>query len=580
MRKIPNASFRLLRHPVVTTMPGLFRMGASSKTKATAAVSLHPSYASQRAPYGGIEDIVETLNGDREALAQLVREHRVLKEAIERAPMPYCVYTEDDRLLATNEAYENLHPALRQMRDSLPPGGRILYPDLVREQIRGAIPGEMLEAEVDRRVKAQRFASGKPVERDYGDRGVFRVVKYGLASGGTAGLAFDITELKKRETDLISAKIAAEEANDQARIALATERTRKQQMKDFSQLGEWLQSCQSLNELFRIIECFMASIFTESSGELYVYSNSRDVLDGACQWNRNGAIQPHIHPDDCWALRRGRMMRFGSGIIDITCDHVHDLPEHGEGRDYMCIPIIAHGETVGMLHIRFGRESTADETVFEEAVLPFAIRCAEQISLAIANVKLRDELIDQSTKDPLTGLWNRRHLMNRCRHALADAAKTGDPVSVISLDADKFKSFNDRHGHDAGDRVLRHIAEAMQAIVDEGEVAARLGGEEFLVLLPGTSASEARDRAELLRQKIEALQIGYGDEILPRVTVSLGVASALGSIASPQSLIRSSDRALYAAKDAGRNRVISIDDVNAPKQESPPGRPPPKAVPS
>lgn len=156
--------------------------------------------------------------------------------------------------------------------------------------------------------------------------------------------------------------------------------------------------------------------------------------------------------------------------------------------------------------------------------------------------------------------------MNRCRYALTDAAKTGDPVLVISLDADKFKSFNDRHGHDAGDKVLRHFAETMQAIVDEGEVAARLGGEEFPVLLPGASASEAFDRAALLRQKIEALQIGYGDEILPRVTVSLGVASAVGSNANPQGLIRGSDRALYAAKDAGRNRVMSADDVNVRKQ--------------
>lgn len=566
MHKIPNASFRVVHHSGVKCPPRFVRMAASSKTKPVAAVSLHPSYAAQHVSNGGIEDMVETLINDREALAQLIQEHRVLKEAIERAPMPYCVYTEDDRLLATNKAYENLHPALPRMRKSLPPGARILYSDLVREQIRGTIPEELLEAEVDRRVKAQRFASGEPIEREYGERGIFRVVKYGLAAGGTAGLAFDITELKKRETDLVSAKVAAEEANDQARIALATERTRKQQMKDFSQLGEWLQSCQSLSELFRIVERFMASIFAGSSGELYVYSNSRDVLDGACQWNRNGAIQAHIHPDDCWALRRGRMMRFGSGIIDITCDHVHDLPEQGEGRDYMCIPIIAHGETVGMLHIRFGRESTEDEAVFEEAVLPFAIRCAEQISLAIANVKLRDELIDQSTKDPLTGLWNRRHLMNRCRHALADAAKTGEPVSVISLDADKFKSFNDRHGHDAGDKVLRHIAEAMQSVVDEREVAARLGGEEFLVLLPGISAEETRKRAELLREKIESLRIGYGDEILPRVTVSLGIASALGSNASPQSLIRASDRALYAAKDAGRNRVMSIDDVNAQEQ--------------
>lgn len=546
-------------------------MGVSSEKKPIAAIVPESIPFARAAAEGGTDEIVERLSHDRDALVQLVREHRILKEAIERAPTPYCVYTPDDRLLATNAAYENLHPALLKMRSTLLPGQRVLYADLVREQIKGTIPAAELETEVQKRVQSQRFASGETVERDYGDSGVYRVVKYRLASGGTAGVAFDVTELKKREADLLKAKTAAEEANDQASFALQTERTRKVQMRNLSQLGEWLQSCQSLPELFRVVECFMTRIFKDSSGELYVYSNSRDVLDGSCEWNRGGAIQAHIHPDDCWALRRGRMTRFGADEIGITCQHVMDISDESDDREYICIPIIAHGETVGLLHIRFSTETTDDQFLFEETVMPFAVRCAEQISLAIANVKLRDELMDQSTKDSLTGLWNRRHLMNQCRHALAEAERDKNPVSVIALDVDKFKSFNDVHGHDAGDTVLRHIGEVMQSIVEDGEIAARLGGEEFLVLLPRVSIEAARERAEVLREKIESLVIDYGDAALPRVTISAGVATGQpGQKTSPQDLIRASDKALYAAKDSGRNRVLTTAELEIALEESHP----------
>lgn len=537
-------------------------VGVSSKKSTIAAIVQETIPYARPTLDSGTDETVEWLSHDRQALAQFVQEHRILKEAIERAPTPYCVYTADDQLLATNTAYESLHPALPKLRQDLLPGQRILYSDLVREQIKGTVPDHLLESEVEKLVQSQRNASGESTERDYGDRGFFRVVKYRLTSGGTAGVAFDVTELKKREADLLQAKTAAEEANDQARIALDTERARKVQMRNLSQLGEWLQSCQSLPELFNIVESFMTRMFKGSSGELYVYSNSRDILDGACEWNRDGAIQAHIHPDECWALRRGRMTRFGADEIGITCQHVVDASCDSDEPDYICIPIIAHGETVGLLHIRFSPETTANETLFEETVMPFAVRCAEQISLAIANVKLRDELMDQSTKDSLTGLWNRRHLMNQCRHALAQAQLTKNPVSVISLDVDKFKPFNDVHGHDAGDTVLRHIAEVMQSLVNDGEIAARLGGEEFLVLLPDCSTEEAEERAEMLRLKTEALVIDYGDSALPRVTISLGVATAgEEQKINPQDLIRVSDRALYAAKDAGRNRVMTAAEL-------------------
>lgn len=152
--------------------------------------------------------------------------------------------------------------------------------------------------------------------------------------------------------------------------------------------------------------------------------------------------------------------------------------------------------------------------------------------------------------------------MNQCRHALAEAERYTHPVSVIALDVDNFKTFNDVHGHDAGDSVLRHIGKVMQSIVQDGEIAARLGGEEFLLLLPQSSIEDARIRAEMLREKTESLIVDYGEAALPRVTISAGIATAqAGQKTNPQDLIRASDRALYAAKNSGRNRVMTTAEL-------------------
>lgn len=502
------------------------------------------------------QEVLDRLAADPLALAWLVSEHRIFKEAIEKSPVAYCVYDASDRLIAHNAAYARLHPALHALSRDHAGRKALYYADLVREQLRTELPPDQLEQAVAERVRAQREADGKLVLRHYRDLGYYRLTKYPLSGGAVAGLAFDVNELKQREAELTHARADAEQLALQAQQSLALERQRKREARLLSELGEWLQSCKTLTELFQVIGRYMAQIFSGTSGELYIYSNSRDVLDGVCAWNRQQQLVDHFQPDECWALRRGRMYKHGAGLVNFPCGHAHDVDPADANAAYLCLPIIAHGDTVGLLHIRFaGLKAGPGASSMDEDACAFAVQCSEQISLAIANVKLRDELRDQSTRDPLTGLFNRRFFFDSCRQALHQASRAGDPVSVISLDADHFKRFNDTHGHDAGDTVLRSLSDLLGSMFQGRDVVARLGGEEFSVLLPGCTTERATARANEIRQRVEELRIRYRDLMLPRMTISAGVASAPQHGQTTQDLLRAADEALYVAKNAGRNQI-------------------------
>ena len=331
-----------------------------------------------------------------------------------------------------------------------------------------------------------------------------------------------------------------------------------------SDLNEWLQSSRSLDELFDMVSMFMSRLIPDCSGTIYVYSNSRDVLDGACSWN-GGALEDHIRPESCWGLRRGRSYAYGTSEIDFVCDHINDH----DGRPYFCFPVLAHGETVGLMTVITDYKMT---DAGRHAARKLAQMCAEQISLAIANVRMRDQLHHQSIRDPLTGLYNRRHFIEQLRLAIDDAKRKTGAVSLISIDVDHFKNFNDNHGHDAGDMVLRAVGSTLEDMCDGDHLACRMGGEEFVALLPLTDSTQAMQMAETLRLAVEAISVRYGEKTLPRISISLGVASFPQHGMMPQDLINKADDALYAAKAAGRNQVClagqDAGEPPAPKEKA------------
>ena len=186
---------------------------------------------------------------------------------------------------------------------------------------------------------------------------------------------------------------------------------------------------------------------------------------------------------------------------------------------------------------------------------------ADQLSMTLHTLSLQEKLRVQSIRDPLTGLFNRRYLEESLVRELARCQRRGLSFSVLMLDVDHFKRFNDTHGHPGGDALLAALGKLLQTQLRAEDIACRYGGEEFTVLLPEAGAEQASLRAEQLLQAIRALRVEHMGHELPAVTASIGIAVAGRDGA--EHLLQRADQALYRAKQEGRDRVVVDGQVQA-----------------
>ncbi|MFD1960823.1 GGDEF domain-containing protein [Novosphingobium panipatense] len=197
------------------------------------------------------------------------------------------------------------------------------------------------------------------------------------------------------------------------------------------------------------------------------------------------------------------------------------------------------------------------ETRFRLTVL------AENIASALVNHRLQRGLREQTIRDPLTGLFNRRYMEEALPLEIARASRSRDPVSLVMCDVDHFKRFNDEFGHDAGDAVLQAAAAEMRKRFREGDVVCRFGGEEFTIIAPGTSATALSGRVDVVREAISQQVVQEGGRTLGSMTMSFGIATwEEGMERDGSTLIKAADAALYRAKREGRNRVV-VDERSA-----------------
>jgi diguanylate cyclase (GGDEF)-like protein len=223
-----------------------------------------------------------------------------------------------------------------------------------------------------------------------------------------------------------------------------------------------------------------------------------------------------------------------------------------------CVPILADG-IAGMLTAFWPpAEHARTQSMF--------VMLAERVGSTLEAIRLRSRLQEQSIRDPLTGLYNRRYLDDALRRELQHARRQQLPVSAVMLDIDRFKLLNDTHGHEIGDRALRAVAKTISGNVRQGDIVCRYGGEEFVVLLVGEPQDVAAMKADGIRDAVACLDIGTAGDGTIKLTVSAGVSETGLRPLDGLSLLRRADRALYQAKNDGRNlvRVYASDDPHNP----------------
>lgn len=325
------------------------------------------------------------------------------------------------------------------------------------------------------------------------------------------------------------------------------------------QMSGVLQSCMNVKEAYNAIAQFGKRLFPGEAGVFFVMHDSREYLEATATWGDPEIGGPLFAPEECWALRRGRLHLVDDPRIGLQCDHVKAagvplLP-------YLCVPMVVHSETVGLLHLQLETDSIRSEAAQRlDVIQQLAATFADQVALAVTNLRLRETLRQQSILDPLTGLHNRRYLKEVMQRELARTERKKTMLAVIILDVDHFKRFNDTYGHEAGDAVLRSLAQLIERQIRGSDIACRYGGEEFILVLPEASLSIARQRGELLREAAQSMHITSSGKTLGPVSISLGLALFPQHGHTAEELIQAADAALYRAKQAGRNRLMIAEE--------------------
>ena len=353
------------------------------------------------------------------------------------------------------------------------------------------------------------------------------------------GITQDITKTKEIQSE--TARLNAELAEKVKTL----EQWHEERIK-LAKMNEFLQACVSIEEAKIALTDLLQPLFPNIHGAVYLMNNSKNILKAIAAWgipNSEGSFEPH----ECWALRRGNIHIARPSTPGLFCDHVNSLSHTSST---LCLPMNAKGTTLGMLYLRFIPEEGISELMRE-----LAATVAQNVAMSFANLKLQEKLRYQSLRDPLTGLYNRRYLQEALVKEIDRARRKQHFIGIIAIDIDHFKRFNDVYGHSAGDLVLQEVGIYLLSKIRQYDLACRYGGEELIIIMPDASIEDTVTRAEEIRAGIKQLKLEHESQKLESIAVSIGVSCFPDDGIDADSLIRSADRALYRAKEQGRDCV-------------------------
>jgi diguanylate cyclase (GGDEF)-like protein/PAS domain S-box-containing protein len=353
----------------------------------------------------------------------------------------------------------------------------------------------------------------------------------------------DITDRHKAENDFRKAH--------EDLLNLVTELKKVDgEMKSLNRMNDLLQTCTTQEEAYHVVGVMMSELFAGRNGFLAIFHSSDQNLQWVARWGDEAPVEEIFSLEDCWALRRGQPHHVIDSQGGLLCRHFVHRPENG----YLCVPLTVQGKTLGLLSLLGGAVKKGDHQAREHQL---AVMVGEAIKLSLSNLNLRTRLREQATRDPLTGLYNRRHLDDSLSRELHRARRGKAPLCIAMLDLDHFKNFNDTFGHQAGDLLLRELGQVLREKLRRSDIACRYGGEEFVIVMPDSSIADTRQRVEEIRGLVKKLEIRYGEQLLGTITISAGIAGTReqGGI-TMREILHAADTALYAAKQAGRDRVV------------------------
>ncbi|MCL4503498.1 MAG: diguanylate cyclase [Deltaproteobacteria bacterium] len=360
---------------------------------------------------------------------------------------------------------------------------------------------------------------------------------------GSVTVSRDLTETKKFLSNL-------QASNEQLQSLVREAEERNRYMALLQEMNEFFQSCQTPEETYEAIAHYTSKFFPGYGGALYLLNNSENFFEIVANWGETAPLETLFGHNECWALRRSRLILVNDPPNSLNCPHVSSALPAG----YLCVPLIAQGKELGILHL----QSPSPELVEQmQSFEPYTKPVAEAMAMALANLNLRESLKNQAIRDGVTGLFNRRYLNETLERELSRGKRLGVNMGFIMMDLDHFKEYNDIYSHEAGDQMLEALGNLIRWQTRKEDIPCRYGGEEFLIVMSGAPLEVVLERAQELHQQVKQLHLQYRH--LHPVTTSVGVAVYPDHGSSAKEIIRAAESALRRAKTEGRDQVVVAD---------------------
>jgi diguanylate cyclase (GGDEF)-like protein/PAS domain S-box-containing protein len=361
------------------------------------------------------------------------------------------------------------------------------------------------------------------------------------------GISHDITERKRIEEKL-------RQTNEQLTKWLNELEAHNQETSLLKEMGDLLQSCHELEEAYQVFDQFIRQLFPATGGALYVFEEPAGSLEAVSTWGEKFEETAQINREDCWALRRGRPHRVDNSQKGLLCPHVRISPEHSS----LCVPMVAQSESIGLLHIYFYRDAAPEGINYTDWLNNhenLAITLADQIGMALANLKMHKILSEQVNHDPLTGLFNQKYFHESLQREIHRSVRREGLLSLLIVELDHLTEINTLYGQDARNEVLAAGAKFLEGHIRPGEIACRYHGNIFCLILPDVSCEAAWLRAQDLLDEFKLLRFHWQAKEIGSLTLSIGISTYPEFGKDSESLLQTAETALNLAKSGGYDRI-------------------------